>query len=163
MIRRLVVAVAVVAATIAPRPAVAADERPRFTACAAVSATAPRCYPRGVTYEVGRTVFLRGRITPARPGFGEVVRRAPQGRRYVPVGTIGIQTDGRIRWSWTPRRRDVNRAEPYLFAFRIAGVGRSSAVEVWVVPEDYDAGQCCWTSQAGGFERRIRSAAVPGP
>lgn len=136
MIRRLVVAVAV-ATTIAPRPAVAADERPRFTACAAVSATAPRCYTGGVTYEVGRTVFLRGRITPARPGFGEVVRRAPQGRRFVPVGTIGIGTDGRIRWSWTPRRRDVNRAEPYLFAFRIAGVGRSSVVEVWVVPEDY--------------------------
>ena len=137
MIRRLVVAVAVVAATIAPRPAVAADERTRFTACAAVSATARRCYTGGATYEVGRTVFLRGRITPARPGFGEVVRRAPQGRRFVPVGTIGIGTDGRIRWSWTPRRRDVNRAEPYLFAFRIAGVGRSSAVEVWVVPEDY--------------------------
>lgn len=136
MIRRLVVAVAVVAA-LAPRPADGAEARSRITACAAVSATAPRCYRGGATYEVGRTVFLRGRVTPAQPGFGDVVRRAPDGRRFVPVGTMGIGTDGRIRWSWTPRRRDVNRAEPYLFAFRIAGVGRSPAVEVWVVPEDH--------------------------
>jgi hypothetical protein len=163
MIRRLVVAMVVVVVAIAPRPADAADSRSRFTACAAVSATAPRCYRGGVTYEVGRTVFLRGRVMPAQPGFGDVVRRAPHGNLFVPVGTMGIGTDGRIRWSWTPRRRDIDRAEPYLFAFRVQGVGRSPAVEVWVVPEDYWAGQRCCTSQAGAFERRIRSGALPGP
>ena len=141
MIRRLMVAIVVVAmvdvAAIAPRSADAADPRSRFTACAAVSATAPRCYRGGVTYEVGRMVFLRGRVMPAQPGFGDVVRRAPHSRRFVPVGTMGIGTDGRIRWSWTPRRRDIDRAEPYLFAFRVHNLGRSPAVEVWVVPEDY--------------------------
>ena len=136
MIRRLVVAIAVVAA-VAPLPADATASPSRFTACAAVSATAPRCHRGGATYEVGRTVYLRGRVTPAQPGFGDVVRRAPHGRRFVPVATMGIGTDGRIRWSWTPRRRDIDRAEPYLFAFRVRGVGRSPAVEVWVVPEDY--------------------------
>jgi hypothetical protein len=136
MIRRLVVVMAVVAA-IAPGPADAADPRSRFTACAAVSATAPRCYRGGVTYAVGRTVFLRGRVMPAQPGFGDVVRRAPHSRRFVPVGTMGIGSDGRIRWTWKPRRRDVDRAEPYRFAFRVHGVGQSPAVEVWVVPEDY--------------------------
>jgi hypothetical protein len=162
MIPRLVVAMVVVAA-IAPRPDDAADPRSRFTACAAVSATAPRCYRGGVTFAVGRTVFLRGRVSPAQPGFGAVVRRAPHGRRFVPVGTMGIGTDGRIRWSWIPRRRDIDRAAPYLFAFRVHGVGQSPAVEVWVVPEDYGAGQRCCTSQAGAFERRTRSAALPGP
>lgn len=135
MIRRLVVISAVIATTTA-QPA-AAEAPARFTACAAVSATAPRCYSGGATYEVGRTVFLRGRVTPARPGFGTVLRRAPHGHQFAAVGTIGVGTDGRIRWSWTPRRRDIDRAEPYLFAFRVHGVGRSPAVEVWVVPEDY--------------------------
>jgi len=137
MIRRLVVAVAVIAATLASHPAVAAEAPRRFTACAAVSATTRRCYGSGVTYEVGQTVFLRGRVTPAHPGFGEVMRQAPGGSGLRTAGIMGVGTDGRIRWSWTPRRRDVSRAEPHLVAFRISGVARSNVVEIWVVPEDY--------------------------
>lgn len=118
-------------------PASAAERPTRFTACAAVSATAPRCYNGGVTYALGQTVYLRGRVTPAHPGYGEVLRQAPGGHRFRVVGTMGVGTDGRIRWSWNPRPRDVNRGEPYLFAFRIPGVGRSNVVEIWIVPEDY--------------------------
>jgi hypothetical protein len=133
--RRLAVAAAVVvAATLAPPRQADASPRQRFTICATVSATSPRCYNGGVTYEVGQTVYLRGRITPAHPGFGQVLRRAPSSQRMRVVGTMGVAADGRIRWSWPTRARDVDGGEPHLFAFRIPDVGRSHLVEVWVVP-----------------------------
>lgn len=135
MIRRLVVALAVLGAAVLPTEAAGAAPRPeRFTACAAVSRTAPRCH-RSVTYENGRTVFLRGRITPARPGFGAVLRRMSRGRRFVRVGTIGVAANGRIRWSWAPQRRHVQPAAPYTFVFRVPGAGRSTPTAVWIFPQ----------------------------
>ncbi len=113
-----------------PRPAAPPT---RFSSCAAVSATAPRCH-ESVTYEVGRTVFLRGRVVPARPGLAHVLRRVPDGNHFVRVGRTRVDERGRIRWSWRPTPRDAEPAAPYLFAFAIPGVGRSTAVEVWVVP-----------------------------
>ena len=136
MIRRLAVALAVLVTAASPTDvagAGASHEPDRFTACAAVSAGAARCHRRGVTSEHGRTVFLRGRVVPAHPGFGEVLRRMPRSRREVRVGTIGVAPDGRIRWSWVPKRRHIRPAAPYRFVFRLPGIGRSNPVPVWIV------------------------------
>jgi hypothetical protein len=135
MVRRLLVAALVLAAVFLPAQR-AEGEPTRFRLCAAVSTTDPRCYNGGVTYEAGRTVFLRGRVSPAHPGFGQVLRRDPGQGRYRVVGTIGIAQDGRIRWSWPTTRRDIDRGRPYLFAFRIPDVARSNPVEIWIVPRD---------------------------
>jgi hypothetical protein len=107
---------------------------PVFRVCASTAATRASCHNGGVDYEVGRTVHLRGRITPAHPGFGQVLRRRPDDARFTVVGTIGIAEDGTTRWSWRTRARDVDRKAPYLFALRIPGLGRSNVVEVWVLP-----------------------------
>jgi hypothetical protein len=112
-----------------PRPVVPAP----FTACAAVTAKAPRCSD-SVTYEVGTTVYLRGRVVPPRPGFGWVLRQAPDHGRVVRVGLMGVDRQGRVRWSWRPAARHVDPGAPYVFAFALPGVGRSTTVDVWVVP-----------------------------
>jgi hypothetical protein len=135
-VKRLLVAGALVAAALVATAEPAAARRNDFRLCAAVSTVDPRCYNGGVTYEAGQTVYLRGRLTPAHPGFGQVLRRAP-GDRWRVVGIMGVQDDGRVRWSWPTRRRDIDGAHPYLFAFRVPGVAGSNLVEVWIVPRDY--------------------------
>ena len=126
-------ALAVLAGVLLPTPA-AAQPADDFRLCAAVSEISPRCHNAGVTYEAGQTVFLRGRISPPHPGYGQVLRRDPGARTWRVVGLMGVAEDGRVRWSWPAKRRDVNGGRPYLFAFRIRGVGRSNLVEVWIVP-----------------------------
>ncbi len=132
MARRLVALIVLLAAVAVAQPA---DAHPaeRFRLCGAVSTSAPRCYNRGVTYEAGQTVNLRGIAAP-HPGFGQVLRRDPGARHFRVVGVMGVAEDGRIQWSWPAKRRDVDGGQPYVFAFRIEGVGRSNLVEVWIVP-----------------------------
>jgi len=124
--------IAVLTLVVPAEPAPAHEDDHRFRVCAAVSTTDRDCYG-SVTYEAGQTVFLRGRLRPAHPGFGQVLRAAPGGRWRV-VGTIGVQQDGRARWSWTARTRDVDGGRPHRFAFRVPGVARSNVVEIWIVP-----------------------------
>ncbi len=133
MIRRLAVAIALVVGgmSFAPAPA---DAHPaeRFTACTARSTTTTQCDRRGAAFIAGQTVYLRGRVTPAHPGFGEVWRRAPHSQWWAKVGLIGINEQGRIRWSWVTDRYHVASA-PYTFQFRIPGHGRSWATQAWVL------------------------------
>jgi hypothetical protein len=110
--------------------------RPRPTTvslCAAVSATDPNCYNAGVTYEAGQTVHLRGRVRPNSAATVEVLRQRPNREQLEHVATVRAQDDGRVRWTWTTRTRDVDGGAPYLFALRLAG-RRSNLVEIWVVP-----------------------------
>jgi hypothetical protein len=117
------------------RPATAAIAPP-VRLCAAVSATDRRCYNAGVTYEAGRTVFLRGRGDPTHHGTAQVLRRPPGTGRWSVVANVRITDRGRARWSWRTRRRDIDGGDPYLFALRVNGAPRSNVVEVWVVAGD---------------------------
>jgi 5-hydroxyisourate hydrolase-like protein (transthyretin family) len=110
-----------------PRPAT-------VSLCAAISATDPHCYNAGVTYEVGQTVHLRGRVRPEGARTVEVLRRRPHESRLERVATVTATADGRARWTWTTRTRDIDGGAPYLFALRVAGGRPSNLVEVWVVP-----------------------------
>jgi hypothetical protein len=134
MSRRLLVAIATaVAATALLAPPADAHPAERFTACAATSATTPRCDRLGTTFDAGRTVYLRGRISPAHPGFGQVWRRAPYSSRWEQVGLMGVSEQGRIRWSWVTDEDDAVASAPYTFQFRVPRHGRSWAAKVWVV------------------------------
>lgn len=127
--RRLALAALVLLAGAEP----AAADPPPPTLCAAVSATAPRCH-RSVTYEAGRTVFLRGRT---RPGPVDVLRRRPHQARFTRVATVTVGADGRVRWSWPTRDRHIDGGTPWVFALRRPAGERSNLVEVWVVaPHD---------------------------
>ena len=105
----------------------------RFTACAALSSTTRQCDRVGVEFEAGDTVFLRGRVSPAHPGFGEVWRRVPYSSRWEHVGLMGVNEQGRIRWTWVTDEDDAVASAPYTFQFRVPRHGRSWAAKVWVV------------------------------
>jgi hypothetical protein len=110
-----------------PRPA-------RVSLCAAVSATDPSCYNAGVTYEAGQTVHLRGRVRPNAAVTVDVLRQRPRRQQVERVATLQAGDDGRVRWTWTTRDRDVDGGAPHLFRLELAGGRRSNVVEVWVVP-----------------------------
>ena len=105
------------------RPA-EADTIERFTACVALSTTTPECSRQGAVVDAGAIVYLRGRVSPPHPGFGEVWRRSPHADRFVKVGIMGVNEEGRIRWSWITDGNDAASA-PYTFQFRIPGHGRT--------------------------------------
>ncbi len=137
MSRRLVVSiVAVLVGLIALADPAAAHPTERFTACAAASTTTRQCDRVGAEFEGGATVFLRGRVSPAHPGFGEVWRRAPYSSRWERVGLMGVNEQGRIRWSWVTTEDDAVASAPYTFQFRVRRHGRSWAAKVWVVEAD---------------------------
>jgi hypothetical protein len=135
MPRRLAAALAVLALGLVIHPT-RADAHPidRFTACAATSPTTPTCARRGAHYTAGDTVYLRGRVTPAHTGFGQVWRRAPWSNQWIKFGTIGIDRLGRIRWSWLTYPDDVYGGRAYTFQFRIPGHGRSWTTKAWLKP-----------------------------
>ena len=130
---RRLVAVAIVLATIALAAPAGAHPAERFTACAALTTTTPQCDRQGAEFEAGAVVYLRGRISPAHPGFGEVWRRAPYSSRWERVGLMGVNEQGRIRWSWATDEDDAVASAPYTFQFRVPRHGRSWAAKVWVV------------------------------
>ena len=115
-----------------PQPA-HAHPTERFTACAAQTPTTRQCDRRDAEFEAGETVYLRGRVSPAHPGFGEVWRRAPFSSRWQRVGLMGVNEQGRIRWSWVTEEDDAVASAPYTFQFRVPRHGRSWAAKVWVV------------------------------
>ena len=103
----------------------------RFTACVALTTTTPECSRQGAVLEAGATAYLRGRVSPAHPGFGEVWWRAPSSDRFVRVGTMGVNEQGRIRWSWRTTTSDI-ASTPHTFQFRLPGHGRSWTTKVRV-------------------------------
>jgi hypothetical protein len=105
--------------------------------CAAISATSPSCYNAGVTYQGGTTVFLRGQVRPPVAGTVEVLRQKPHEHRLSHFSSASVRADGRVRWTWATRRRDIDVHAPYLFALRLPDGHRSNLVEVWVVAEGH--------------------------
>ncbi len=134
MPRRLVVSILAAAAVLVGVAGPArAHPTERFTACAALSPTTRYCGRLGTEFDAGGTVYLRGRVSPAHPGFGEVWRRAPYSARWERVGLMGVNEQGRIRWSWRTDEDDAVASAPYTFQFRVLRHGRSWAAKVWVV------------------------------
>ena len=101
--------------------------------CAAISSTTPSCYNAGITYEAGMTVHLRGQVRPPATGTVEVLRQKPHEHRLSHVSSATVGADGRVRWTWTTRPRDIDGHAPYLFALQTPDGHRSNIVEVWVV------------------------------
>jgi hypothetical protein len=106
---------------------------PRFNVCASVTRPGP-CFNDGMDVVPGEAVHLRGRITPAHPGTGRVLRLGPEDRGWTVVANVAIARDGTARWSWFPRLRDVRLKSPYRFRFLAPGLARSNGIEIWVQP-----------------------------